>query len=212
MFTGIIERIGTVSEIRRGASSAVLTIEAGELLKDTRAGDSISVNGVCLTVNSQKGGFFCADVMHETMKRTSLSILRPQSVVNLERAMAVGGRFGGHIVTGHVDGTGIISGMKKDDNAVWFTIRTTPSILKYVVEKGSVAIDGISLTVVSVSETELMVSVIPHTLHETTLAYKKAGTLVNLENDCIGKYVEKFLGMQKGETGISREFLKKYGY
>ncbi|MEY8356861.1 riboflavin synthase [Lachnospiraceae bacterium 54-53] len=212
MFTGIIERTGTVEEVRRGAASAVLTVEAGELLNHTREGDSISVNGVCLTVNAKKGGAFCADVMHETMKRTSLSILRAGSRVNLERAMAADGRFGGHLVTGHVDGTGNISAVRKDDNAIWFTIRASPSILKYLVEKGSIAIDGISLTVVSVREAEFLVSVIPHTLKKTTLADKKAGAVVNLENDCIAKYVEKFLGQGTGESGMSREFLKKYGY
>lgn len=212
MFTGIIEKVGTVSEIKRGSSSAVLTIEGGELLDYTKVGDSIAVNGVCLTVNGIKGRYFSADVMHETVKRTALSQLKLQSRVNLERAMAAGDRFGGHIVSGHVDGTGILAEKKRDDNAIWFTIRTTPSILKYVVEKGSIAIDGISLTVAAVSAGEFRVSVIPHTLRETTLAYKKVGDMFNLENDCIGKYVEKLLGLQKEETKISRTFLSKYGF
>ncbi|WP_077611260.1 riboflavin synthase [Clostridium sp. Marseille-P2415] len=212
MFTGIIDKVGIILEIKRNKDSAVLTIDAGEILDDGKVGDSIAVNGVCLTVNSIHGRTFSADVMHETMRRTSLAALEQKSPVNLERALALGGRFGGHIVAGHVDGTGIISGIKKDDNAIWFTIRTTPSILRYVVEKGSIAVDGISLTVAAVSEEDFKVSVIPHTLGNTTLAFRKAGDMVNLENDCIGKYVERLLGIKEEKTGITRDFLEKYGY
>lgn len=212
MFTGIIEKIGIISDIKRKKDSAVLTIEAGELLEEGKVGDSIAVNGVCLTINSIQGRNFNADVMHETMRRSSLSTLERKSPVNLERAMSLGGRFGGHIVAGHVDGTGIITGINKDDNAIWFTIGTTPSVLRYVVEKGSIAVDGISLTVAAVTEENFRVSVIPHTIGNTTLAFRKAGDMVNLENDCIGKYVEKLLGVKKETSGITREFLQKYGY
>lgn len=212
MFTGIIEKLGVVLEIKRREESAVLTIDAGELLEDGKVGDSIAVNGVCLTVTSIHGTVFCADVMHETMRRSSFASLRSKSLVNLERAMAAGGRFGGHMVAGHVDGMGTISEIKKDDNAIWFTIGATPSILRYVVEKGSIAVDGISLTVAAVSEENFKISVIPHTLGNTTLAFRKAGDMVNLENDFIGKYVERLLGIKAEKTGITRDFLKKYGY
>ncbi len=212
MFTGIIEKAGTILEIKRKKESAVLTIEAGELMEDGKVGDSIAVNGVCLTVSSIHGRSFSADVMHETMRRTSLSLLGPGNPVNLERAMSLGGRFGGHIVAGHVDGTGTITGIKKDDNAIWFTIGADLSVLRYVVEKGSIAVDGISLTVAAVSEENFKISVIPHTIGNTSLAFRKTGDMVNLENDCIGKYVEKLLGIKKETSGITMEFLEKYGY
>lgn len=194
MFTGIIEETGIVRSVKKGARSAVLTIGASGILKDIKTGDSISVNGICLTVTSFTPTEFTADVMHETMIRSSLSRLPSGSMVNLERAMPVNGRFGGHIITGHIDGTGIIRSMERDGNAIWYTIRTTKEILRYIVEKGSIGIDGISLTVARLSENDFSVSVIPHTARQTTLSVKRVGDTVNLENDCIGKYVEKFLG------------------
>ncbi len=193
MFTGIVEETGTVARITRGASSAVLVIRAAKVLEDANIGDSIAVNGVCLTVTSLKDGTFSADVMHETLDRSSLASLHSGSRVNLERAMPMNGRFGGHIVSGHIDGTGRIISIKKDDNAIWYTISAQPSILRYVVEKGSIAIDGISLTVARVDSTSFAISAIPHTVAVTVLADRKEGDVVNLENDIIGKYVEKLM-------------------
>lgn len=209
MFTGIIEEIGTVFKIKKGAVSAVLTISAREVLSDVKLGDSIAVNGICLTVTDFTSTQFSADVMHETLSRSALSILNSGSKVNLERAMAVNGRFGGHIVTGHIDGTGVISAIKKDDNAIWYTIRTKSEILKLIVEKGSVAIDGISLTVAEVSRSEFKVSVIPHTAKNTILSVKRVGDSVNIENDCVGKYIEKLLGVPLQESKITKDFLLK---
>lgn len=142
MFTGIIEETGTVTAIRKGAHSAVLTIQARKILTDIHLGDSIAVNGVCLTVTAYNQSGFSADVMHETLQRTALGQLHSGAEVNLERAMAANGRFGGHIVSGHIDGTGVIQNIRQDDNAIWYTISAAPSVLRYIVEKGSVAIDG----------------------------------------------------------------------
>lgn len=212
MFTGIIEELGTISSINRTAASAVLTISASLVLEDVQLGDSIAVNGVCLTVTSFTATSFTADVMHETLNRSSLGALRSGSKVNLERAMSAGGRFGGHIVSGHIDGTGKITDIKKDDNAVWYTIAASPEILHYIVEKGSIAIDGISLTVAYVDNRCFKVSIIPHTSANTTLALRKTGDTVNLENDCIGKYVEKLLQPYQKTGNITREFLLQNGF
>ena len=196
MFTGIIEEIGAVKKISLSGKSGSLEIGAKKILEGTRIGDSIAVNGVCLTVTSLPALGFCADVMAETLRRSSLGSLSVGSGVNLERAMSADGRFGGHIVSGHIDGTGTISKMQKEENAVWVHISASEEILRLIVEKGSVAIDGISLTVASVSDSGFAVSVIPHTASETTLLSKKTGDLVNLENDIIGKYVQKLLGVR----------------
>lgn len=220
MFTGIIEEIGTVEAVTKGVHSAVLSIRAKRILEDIHLGDSIAVNGVCLTVTSFGRTGFTADVMHETLNRSSLGQLKAKSAVNLERAMAAGGRFGGHIVSGHIDGTGKIIRIKGDDNAVWYTIETTPRVMRYIVEKGSITIDGISLTVAKVGSTDFSVSIIPHTAEQTTLSCRKQGDVVNLENDCIGKYVEKLMGLSQtkedpeaGEkNGVTRAFLAKYGF
>lgn len=199
MFTGIVEEIGVVRAIKTGGSSAVLTIEAKKLMEDAAVGHSIAVNGICLTAASISGTGFTADVMHETLRRSSLGRLHGGSHVNLERAMPAAGRFGGHIVTGHIDGTGVIVSLAKDGNAVWYTVRTTAPVAKYIVEKGSVAIDGVSLTVAQVRDEVFRVSVIPHTYENTILCEKRTGDTVNLENDCIGKYVEKLLGQRTQE-------------
>ncbi|RGY98111.1 riboflavin synthase [Clostridium sp. AM58-1XD] len=214
MFTGIIEETGKVLSIKKGSFSAILTVQCSVVIGGIKEGDSIAVNGVCLTATSIGSSSFCADVMHETMNRSSLGFLRPGSLVNLERAMAADGRFGGHIVSGHVDGTGIISSVRKDGNAVWYTVRTSPDVLRYIVEKGSITIDGISLTVAKVDDNNFSVSVIPHTSQHTALTEKRTGDIVNLENDVIGKYVEKLLGTrsQSSQQGISKEFLYQYGY
>ncbi|MCI5892270.1 MAG: riboflavin synthase [Clostridiales bacterium] len=212
MFTGIIEEIGELKSINRSSNSAVLTIGAKTVLEDIHLGDSIAVNGLCLTVVRFDKNSFSADVMPESLKRSSLGSLKTGNLVNLERAMPANGRFGGHIVAGHIDGTGIISSIRKDSNAVWYTIKTEQSILKYIVEKGSVAIDGISLTVAEVGSDSFSVSVIPHTAENTILPTKRTGDMVNLENDCIGKYVEKLMSADNANGGITREYLAKFGF
>ena len=179
MFTGIVEEIGQIAAIRKGSASAVLSIQASKVLEGTKIGDSIAVNGVCLTVTSMGGSYYTADVMAETMNRSSLRQLSTGASVNLERAMPANGRFGGHIVTGHIDGTGTICEVKSDEIAVCYSIKAPEKIMHYIVEKGSVAVDGISLTVAKTTQTTFMVSVIPHTAQCTVLAYKKAGDTVN---------------------------------
>ncbi|MCI5504750.1 MAG: riboflavin synthase [Eubacterium sp.] len=216
MFTGIIEEVGVIKNIKMGAKSAVITIQAKTVMEDIHLGDSIAMNGVCLTVTSFDKNSYSVDVMHETLRRTNLGELKGGSRVNLERAMAADGRFGGHIVAGHVDGPGVITSMKQDDNAVWITIETDASVLKYIVEKGSITIDGISLTVAEVDSRSFAVSVIPHTGVHTTLLEKKPGDTVNLETDMVGKYVEKLLGYkeqeQKPKSNITMEFLMEHGF
>jgi riboflavin synthase len=194
MFTGIIEEIGKVKAIVRHANSIMLTIAVKKILDDIHIGDSICTNGVCLTVTTFDEGSYTADVMPETMSRTNFKDLRINNLVNCERAMPANGRFGGHIVSGHIDGTGVISKMSRDDKAIRIKIETRPEILKYIVEKGSITIDGISLTVTEVSNWDFGVSIIEHTQDATTLTKKKVGETVNLENDIIGKYIEKFVG------------------
>jgi len=212
MFTGIIEEIGTVKSLKPGR----LEVSAKKVLEDVRLGDSIAVNGVCLTVTSFTGNSFVVDVMPETFRRSSLGELVIGSSVNLERAMAANGRFGGHIVAGHIDGTGSIASIKKEENAVWITITASAELLKYMVEKGSIAIDGVSLTIAAVSDYDFSVSVIPHTGKETILLDKKSGERVNLECDMIGKYVEKLLSFQASEakpkSNITMDFLTRHGF
>ena len=219
MFTGIVEEVGVISGILRGRVSSSLKIGAKKVLEDAKVGDSICTNGVCLTVTSLSGDAFSCDVMAETLRRSNLGELRVGSLVNLERALSVTSRLGGHIVSGHIDGTGTISSMEKEDNAVWVTIDTQSGILRYIVEKGSIAIDGISLTVAYVDDRSFKVSVIPHTADETILLRKKPGDTVNLENDIIGKYVEKLMmpDMDKGgggssSYGLTLDFLMKNGF
>lgn len=217
MFTGIIEEVGVIRSIKMGAQSAVITIQADKVMEDIHIGDSIAMNGVCLTVTSHDRHSYSVDIMHESLKRTNLGMMKGGSRVNLERAMPANGRFGGHIVAGHVDGTGTITSMERDDNAVWIHIDTEPAVLKYIVEKGSVTIDGISLTVATVDSKSFAVSVIPHTGANTTLLEKKPGDTINLETDMIGKYVEKLLGFQtqeeyKASSNITMEFLAENGF
>lgn len=215
MFTGIVEEVGRVEKISQGQHSAVLTILADTVLEGTRLGDSIAVNGVCLTVVELLPGRFSADVMHETLNRSSLAQVSRGSHVNLERAMPADGRFGGHIVAGHVDGVGRISRIRRDDNAIWYTVQTEPEVLRYIVEKGSITIDGISLTVAAVTERDFSISAIPHTVRQTVLRERREGDVVNLETDIIGKYVEKLLcpaSAQPKTSSITREFLTRYGF
>lgn len=230
MFTGIVEEVGKILQIEKGSKSSILHIEGNLIFDDLKIGDSVAVNGVCLTVTSLSSHTFTADVMSETLSRSSLGTLQKNSPVNLERAMAANGRFGGHIVSGHIDGTGIIESIKRDDNAIWYTIKTPEKLMRYIVEKGSIAIDGISLTVAKLTKTSFLVSIIPHTVKATTLGTKGVGAVVNLENDVVGKYVERFLtvpateaistfnenfrssGNVETKQGITKEFLAMHGY
>lgn len=215
MFTGIIEEVGEIADVARGSQSAVLHIRCQDVLQGTKVGDSIAVNGVCLTVTTLGGAGYTADVMTETLERSSLGALKRGCRVNLERAMPADGRFGGHIVAGHIDGVGTIRNISRDEVAVWYRISAEPKLLRYIVEKGSIAIDGISLTVARVAETDFSVSIIPHTQSNTVLADRKTGDIVNLETDVIGKYVEKLLlprGPEAGGGKLTMEFLTKYGY
>ena len=215
MFTGIVEELGTIENIRRGSQSAVLHIRCKDVLEGTKVGDSIAVNGVCLTVTGMDGQGYTADVMAETLERSSLGTLTKGSPVNLERAMAADGRFGGHIVAGHIDGTGTIQKIWRDETAVWYQIEAKPEILRYIVEKGSITIDGISLTVARVLEHDFCVSIIPHTQANTNLSVRQTGDIVNLETDIIGKYVEKLLQPRKAEEPQNRltmEFLAENGF
>lgn len=215
MFTGLIEEIGTIQSIKINGNSGRIRIAADKVLTDARIGDSIAVNGICLTVVAKQRGNFEADIMAETVRRSSLATLGAGARVNLERAMAADGRFGGHIVSGHIDGIGTISNIIKEENAIWYTIKAEEALLRYIVEKGSIAIDGISLTVAKATNTEFCVSIIPHTQVETILQYKQAGDLVNLECDIIGKYVERMMQFQEKEektSAVSMDFLKKHGF
>lgn len=216
MFTGIIEETGRVRSVTIGGSSGKIAVSASKVLEKTKLGDSIAVNGVCLTVVSIEKDGFTADVMAETVRRSNLGRLGPGDLVNLERAMAADGRFGGHLVSGHIDGTGTVRSMKKEENAVWVTIETMPKILRLIIEKGSVCIDGISLTVAQVGKDFFQVSIIPHTGAETTLLKKHAGDVVNLENDMVGKYIDHLLKHQEPfapeekSGGMTMEFLREF--
>lgn len=214
MFTGIVEETGQVISVKKGSRSSRLTIRGDLIFEDIKVGDSIAVNGVCLTVSRFQETSFEADVMRETLERSTLGNLEAKSKVNLERAMPADGRFGGHIVSGHIDGTGRISEMRKDDNAIWVTVEADDNILGYIIEKGSVCIDGISLTIASVGQGWFCVSVIPHTADATILGEKQAGDIVNLENDMIGKYIKQFVSKEQEQvkSDITMEFLQKAGF
>lgn len=213
MFTGIIEEVGIVRAVRHGARSAVLQILAQVITADLNIGDSVAVNGVCLTVTQLSPAGFTADVMPETLSRSNLSVLVSGSRVNLERALPAGGRFGGHIVSGHIDGVGRVKALRRDDNALWYEISAAPELLRYIVEKGSVAVDGISLTVAWVTSSSFAVSVIPHTAAVTVLTERRVGDGVNLECDIIAKYVEKLVAPAKtSQVSLTREFLLENGF
>ena len=214
MFTGIVEELGKVKQVVSGSAWGQIEIAGQKVLEGTKLGDSIAVNGVCLTVTNLRSGSFTADVMAETMRRSNLGSLKKGDQVNLERAMAADGRFGGHMVSGHIDGTGVISQMKQEGNAVWVTVDTSEELMRLIVEKGSIAIDGISLTVAKEMPGAFQVSIIPHTGEETTLLKKKTGAVVNLENDMIGKYVEKLMRKEPegGGSSLTLDFLKQHGF
>ncbi|MHC1682000.1 MAG: riboflavin synthase [Clostridiaceae bacterium] len=216
MFTGLVEEIGVVKGISKGTKGGKITIKAKKVLEDAKLGDSICTNGVCLTVTEFSGDSFAVDVMAETMRRSNLSKIKIGDTVNLERALRADGRLGGHIVSGHIDGTGEIVDYEKEDNAVWITIKADSSILRYIVQKGSIAIDGVSLTVAHVDDEIFKVSIIPHTGEETTLLNKSQGAEVNLECDVIGKYVEKLLNLggkvEDKKSSINEDFLRLNGF
>lgn len=215
MFTGLIEEIGEIKAMKKGSNSIRLTVAASKIMDDVKLGDSIATNGICLTVVDFDSKSFSADVMPETMNRSSFHQQKEGARVNLERALRVGDRMGGHMVSGHVDGLGEIISQTKDDNAIWVSIAAPKNILKYVIEKGSIAIDGISLTVAYVDENQFKVSIIPLTQDDTTLVSKKIGSQVNLECDMTAKYIEKFMFHkedEKKESNISMEFLKENGF
>jgi riboflavin synthase len=211
MFTGIIEEMGSVKGLRREAGAARLAVSASLVLEGTAIGDSICVNGVCLTVVEMDGAAFSADVANETLKVTNLGDLRAGQKVNLERALRLSARIGGHLVTGHVDAVGRIREKKQEGNSWRIFIETPESALPYIIKKGSVAVDGISLTVADVEKTGFSVAMIPHTAKLTTLGYKSTGDSVNLETDIIGKYVERLLA-GRVEGDVSLELLKKSGF
>ncbi|WIF95976.1 riboflavin synthase [Caminicella sporogenes] len=216
MFTGLVEEIGVVQSVIKGSKSAKIVIKAKKILEDIKIGDSICTNGVCLTVTDFNDNSFSVDVMAETMRKSNLKKLVPGNKVNLERALKLGDRLGGHIVSGHIDGTGTILSFDKEDNAVWVTIKTTPEILKYIIYKGSITVDGISLTVAYIDNSIFKVSIIPHTKVVTTLLHKSIGDKVNLECDTVGKYIEKLLNhnniADNKSNSINMEFLSKHGF
>ncbi|HZK43575.1 MAG TPA: riboflavin synthase [Syntrophomonadaceae bacterium] len=216
MFTGIIEELGVVRNISRGTHSFQINIGAKKVVEDVQIGDSIAVNGVCLTVIEFSKNYFVADVMPETLNKTNLKELKGSSVVNLERALSLGDRLGGHLVQGHVDAVGTIKLKEKLDIAIIYKIAAPKEVLKYTVPKGSIAIDGISLTVVDVFADSFTVSLIPHTAQNTTLGYKEPGITVNLESDIIGRYVEKLLGVNSSQdqnkSSLNQSFLIENGF
>ncbi|AIF51924.1 riboflavin synthase [Pelosinus sp. UFO1] len=217
MFTGLVEELGKVKAIVRGVKSVRLTIQASKVISDVKLGDSIAVNGTCLTVVEYNNTCFTADVMPETVDSTALASLKNGAIVNLERTLSIGDRFGGHIVSGHIDGIGMIRAKDVNDNAVIVKIEAGPEVMRYIVKKGSIAIDGISLTIVEYGQDWFTVSLIPHSASVTTLGFKKTGDTVNLEADVIGKYVEKLLGLQTADkqskaSTLSMNFLQQNGF
>jgi len=215
MFTGLIEDLGTVRELRQGSAGARLTVTTAIPMDELERGESIAVNGICLTVTTFGGGSFTADVSPETLGRSTLGALFPGRRVNLERALRLGDRLGGHWVSGHVDAVGTLEQARPDGNAWRLVFRLPAEVNRYVVEKGSVAIDGISLTVNSVGDETFSVAIIPHTLALTTLKEAKVGARVNIETDILGKYVERLLGRSpRGESRahVDLEFLAKHGF
>lgn len=213
-FTGIVEELGKINKIDRGSQSCQISVFANKVVSDVNIGDSIAINGVCLTVIKFDQQQFSADVMDETLKKTNLNDLKSGSIVNLERALRLGDRMGGHLVQGHIDGIGTILEMQRMDIAILIKIKAAPEVMRYMVPKGSVAIDGISLTVIDVLADSFTVSLIPHTAHMTSLGFKKPGDSVNLESDIIGRYVERLLVGSSGTTrsDMTLSFLADHGF
>ncbi|MFM2222552.1 MAG: hypothetical protein RLZZ78_809 [Armatimonadota bacterium] len=214
MFTGIVETTGKVTRIDRLSESVRLSIAAGRVSEDVALGDSIAVNGVCLTVVSIDAPELVFDAVYETLRRTTLGSLAVGDVVNLERAMVANGRFGGHIVQGHVDGVGRIASMRPVGNAWQVHVDVDSNLMRYIVEKGSICIDGISLTVADAGRSSFSVSVIPHTWENTTLSARRAGDALNIECDIIGKYVERLMGFSTSANAapVSMDMLVRTGF
>ena len=215
MFTGIVEEVGTISRIDRGASFCHLTVHATKILDNCKEGDSISVNGICLTVTHLNQDTFVADVMAETMRRTNLENLKVSDGVNLERSLRVSDRLGGHIVAGHVDGVGNIVELKSEDIATLMTVSLSPPLMKYIAVKGSVCVDGVSLTVTDISSSSFQVSLIPFSKENTTLGLKRVGDPVNIEVDMLARYLERLISYDeehKSSNNIDQEFLRKHGF
>lgn len=216
MFTGLVAELGSVQKLVRQGNSYHLTVSAKKVMDNLKIGDSVAVNGVCLTVVELDGFSFTADVMPETVRLTNIGLLTNGSRVNLERTLRLCDGLDGHIVSGHVEGLGTISGKRPEGIAVVTTIEAPAELLKYIIKKGSIAIDGISLTVTEVTEHSFSVSLIPHTAKETTLGFKAVGEKVNLETDIIGKYVERMLSFgnkQEGQANpVDANFLAKHGF
>ncbi|MCY7854344.1 riboflavin synthase subunit alpha [Bacillus spizizenii] len=215
MFTGIIEETGTIESMKKAGHSMALTIKCSKILEDVHLGDSIAVNGICLTVTDFTKNQFTVDVMPETVKATSLNDLSKGSKVNLERAMAANGRFGGHFVSGHVDGTAEITRIEERSNAVYYDVKMDHSLTKTLVLKGSITVDGVSLTIFGLTEDTVTISLIPHTISETTFSEKTIGSKVNIECDMIGKYMYRFLhkaNENKTQQTITKAFLSENGF
>ena len=209
LFTGIIEEIGVITSIQRKPRALEITIRAKNVLDDVKRGDSISVNGVCLTVSSFTNELFVVDVIPETFNSTTLSLLKMNSKVNLERAMAAKGRFGGHFVSGHVDGIGVIRSIKKETNAISKKIELDQSLMKYMMVKGSVSVDGTSLTIFHVDRTSITISLIPTTQNDSLLGQKGIGERVNIECDMLAKYTKR---IQTSSSNMSQEWLQEHGF
>ncbi|WP_087975183.1 riboflavin synthase [Oceanobacillus rekensis] len=215
MFTGIVEEMGTIEKMQQVSEQAVqLTIKAEKVIKDVNIGDSISVNGICLTVTTFSKNNFQVDAMPETIKSTSLQMLKPGSKVNLERAMAANGRFGGHFVSGHVDGIGVILEKKQQENAIYYDIQIPEELAHFLMHKGSITVDGTSLTLFGVNKNIFTISLIPHTVTETVLGGKGKGDIVNIECDMLAKYVQNMLHGQQTDHGekINEKFLETNGF
>ncbi|MDS9473062.1 riboflavin synthase [Sporosarcina pasteurii] len=214
MFTGIVEEIGTIQSANRGANSLTLQIQCTKVLEDVNKGDSIAVNGVCLTVKDFTTSYFTADVMPETVKATTIHSLQVGSRVNLERAMAANGRFGGHFVSGHVDGTGEIVTVQQRENAIYMEINIAPELLQYFIQKGSVTVDGTSLTVFDVTDNGFVISLIPVTQADSIIGQKRVGDIVNVECDMLAKYIERLLSKKedKQQSAVTMSLLAQNGF
>ncbi len=215
MFTGIVQEVGKITQLKSYGNGVTFTVEAPRSVKELRINDSILINGVCLTVIDESDPTFKVEAVEETVRKTTLGELKPSSIVNLELPLRLTDRLGGHLVQGHVDGVGVVKSMVQKTNSWLITVQIPEKFAHYVIPVGSIAIDGISLTVASMQGLEVIVSIIPHTMEHTTLRQARAGTRVNLEFDLIGKYIERLLHsdrMEEGRGRISREKLREWGY
>lgn len=212
MFTGLVEEIGTIHSIQRQGNGASLHIEAHEILQDIHVGDSIAIDGVCLTVTHHTSHRFAVQAVSETLSRSTLGSKRNGDSVNLERALRADGRFGGHIVQGHVDGLGHITHIESRELGYWLTLEVPEALMPYIVEKGSITLDGLSLTVAALNATRISIAIIPHTWNATTMKYKKMGHKLNIEVDILAKYVNKQLQPYREKDGISLQKMKDLGF